>query len=528
MTSGGANVGVGGDGMPVARLDCSAASVPKQPLRRLTRFEYNNTVRDLAGVTDNPANNFPPEDVGNGFGTDANTQTVQSVGVEKYNKTAKNIAASLTASDKIAGLAPCATAPAAADEASCARTVIENFVPRAFRRPLEAGEADGLVQLFQAVRMGGSSFSSSVAAIVEAVLQSPEFLYRPEFGVPVEGRTDLLRPTAYEMANRLSYLYLGSMPDDGLRAAAASGALLTPDGVKKEAERLLGGDRSHLVVRSFFDSLLPIQDLASFVRNEFPEFTAELGAAMRMETQTFLEKETFGAGTWPNVFTANYTYVNETLAKFYGISGITGPDFQKVMLDGTKRAGLMTQAGIVSGPVHSDFTNPVVRGNFVLSKLMCVKIATPPAALGPIVPPDPKVGGTARERFTEHSKNPQCAGCHAMLDPIGFSMENFNAIGQWQDHENGKPIDVTVTSPQLQTFSGAVELGKKLAAYPETQSCFAVNWANYAYGRGTTEQDGCTMQELQDNFKASSYNIKELLTQLAQTDTFLYLPAVRE
>jgi hypothetical protein len=142
------------------------------------------------------------------------------------------------------------------------------------------------------------------------------------------------------------------------------------------------------------------------------------------------------------------------------------------------------------------------------------------------VPPDPALGGTARDRYTAHSAKPACAGCHSVLDPVGFALENFNSVGQWQETENGKTIDVTVTSPQLGTFTGAVELGKKLAESVDVQQCFAKNWANYAYGRGTDEQDACTMQRLHETFKASGYNIKELLLQLTQTDTFLYLAAV--
>jgi hypothetical protein len=182
---------------------------------------------------------------------------------------------------------------------------------------------------------------------------------------------------------------------------------------------------------------------------------------------------------------------------------------------------------VVSGPIHSDPNNPVVRGVFVLTKLMCFPLSPPPASLGPIVPPDPAIGGTARDRYTAHSNDGRCVGCHQMIDPIGFALENFTSVGQWQDMENGKPIDVTVTSPQLGTFNGAVELAQHLAENEAVQACFAANWANYAYGRGTMQQDACTMQQLQNTFNASGYSIKELFLGLTQTNTFLYLPAVQ-
>ena len=507
--------------------NCTTPVPPRAPLRRLTRFEYNNTVRDLAKVTDAPANNFPPEEIGSGFGTDAELQTVSDVLAEKYLSTAAKIAASLTAAERIAEIAPCAANVTAATEASCARSVVDAFVPRAYRRPLEDGEAESLVQLFQKVRTGGATFTSSLAAMLEAVLQSPDFLYRPELGVAVEGRADLRRPTGYEMATRLSYLLLGSMPDETLRTAAASGGLDTPDGIRLQATRLLEDLRAKEMVRFFFDGLLPIQGLPNLMRTQFPAFSGHIGSLMRQETQTFLENIVFGGGTFQEAFTAPYSYMNEELAGFYGVSGVTGSAFQKVQLDGVKRAGLLTQGGIVAGPIHSNETNPVVRGAFVLNRLMCVKISTPPASLGPIVPPDAAIGGTARDRYSVHSSNGQCSPCHRLLDPLGFALENFNAVGQWQEQENGKTIDVSVDSPQLGQMRGAVELGKKLAESPEAQACFVANWANFAYGRGSADQEPCTMQRVKERFKASGYNIKELLLELTQTDTFLYLPAER-
>lgn len=517
--------GTGGGGVdPTA---CDAPAPPKAPLRRLTRFEYNNTVRDLAKVTDSPAQHFPPEKLGSGFGTDASQQSTSTALIEKYFDTARSMAAVLTSPERIGELAPCAAAPAAADEAACARTVIESFVPKAFRRPLEAGETDGLAQLFQSLRGAGNSFTSSLAAVLEATLQSPEFLYRPELGKPMPGRADLKQPTDHEMANRLSYLFYGSMPDDELLAAASAGQLSTAEGVRAEAERMLKDDKARDVVRFFFDSLLPIQALGSLTRTEnYGGFTQEIGHLLRQETQTFLQDQVFNGGTWPAALTAPHTFLNEKLAAFYGIPGVTGDEFQKVSLDGVKRGGLLTQAGVLSGPIHSDPNNPVVRGVFVLDKLMCLHISPPPSSLGNIIPPDPALGGTARERYTAHSKDPKCAGCHKTIDPIGFALENYTSVGQWQDMENGKPIDVSVDSPELGQFTGAVELGARLAQSPTALTCFATNWANFAYGRSAEEQDACTMSQLQTGFQASGYTIKELLLGLTQTNTFLYLPAV--
>jgi hypothetical protein len=529
VTAGTAGIGGGSAGAPV---NCEDTSTIKAPLRRLTRFEYNNTVRDLVGVTDAPANLFPPEEVGSGFGTDAKAQTTSFDLIEKYMTTGRSMAEALTAPGRIAELGACAVAPAAADEATCARSVIDTFVPKVFRRPLEPGDAESLSQLFQTVRTGGATFASSLAAVLEAAFQSPEFLYRPELGKPAADGSALRQPTDYEMASRLSYLFYGSQPDAELLAAAAAGQLSTREGVRLQAERMLTDmkyrDKARDVVRYFFDSLLPIQALGSLTRTkDYGGFTQEVGHLLRQETQTFVQDQVFNGGTWPGALTAPHTFLNQRLAEYYGIPGVTGTEFQKVPLDGIKRSGLLTQAGVVSGPIHSDPNNPVVRGVFVLTKLMCQTVLSPPPSLGTITPPDPNIGGTARDRYTAHSQDIKCAGCHQSIDPIGFALENFTSVGQWQDTENGKTIDVSVTSPQLGTFTGAVELGKKMAESVQVQECFATNWANFAYGLGSDEQDSCTMAQLKTQFQAKGYNIKELLLELSQTRSFLYMPAVQ-
>lgn len=522
---------VGGTAM-VPPQSC-AAGVTRAPLRRLTRFEYNNTVRDLVQDTTLPANSFPSEEIGNGFGNDADSQAVVGALVEQYVSVAEKVAAGATGAARLATLAPCASqAMDPASETACAKTVAETFTPKAWRRALEAGEADGLVALFTDVR-AESDFPSSLAAMLEAIFQSPEFLYKPELGVPVAGRTDVKQPTGDEMATRLSYLFWASTPDEALRAAARTGELMTPDGVRLQAQRLLADPKAREVVRFFFDNLLPISSLASLERDKttYPTFSAKVGSLMRTETQTFLEREIFdGPGTWPGMFTANYTYANEELAKFYGLSGVTGEAFQKVMLDpSTHRGGLLTQAGVLAGPVHTNQENPVVRGSFVVQKLMCRPIPKPGGDIAAkVTPPDPASAATARQRFSTHSSDPVCKACHVNMDPFGFALENFNVIGLWRDQENGVTIDASGDAPLLGKFNGAQEMQAALATNEDVQQCFATNWMSYGYGRTLTEAEACGVKSVRDSFKAKGYNVQELLLALTQSEAFLTLPAVRE
>lgn len=527
--SGAGTTGVGGGVLPPKA--CEVATT-RAPLRRLTRFEYNNTVLALLKDASYPADALPSEESGNGFGNDAESQEVVAALVEQYVSVAEKVAATATAADKLAALAPCATQVTdAASETACAKTIAETFTPKAWRRVLVAGEADGLVALFTSIRVA-NDFATSVAAMLEAIFQSPEYLYKPEFGVAVAGRTDVKQPTGDEMATRLSYLFWGSTPDDALRAAAANGELSNPAGIRTNAQRLLADPKARDVVRFFFDKLLPIESLAALERDgTYPTFTKKIGGLMRTETQTFLENEVFApAGTWPGVFTAKHTYVNQELAGFYGISGVTGDTFQKVMLDpSTHRGGLLTQGGILAGPIHSNRANPVVRGSFIVQKLLCQSIPKPTGDLAAMITlPDPNSAATARQRFTTHSTNPQCRACHVNMDPFGFALENFDPVGLWRDQENSVTIDASGDAPILGKFNGPLEMEALLAGSEAVQNCFASQWMNFGYGRSLTSAEACAVESVRTKFKESGYNIQEMLLALTQSDAFLTLPAVPE
>jgi len=501
------------------------------PIRRLTRNEFNNTVAALLGDTTSPALNLPPEVLGNGFSNDALQQAVSADLVSGYNDIAADIASRAVQPTSLAQLAPCAaSATSSASQDSCAQTFINGWVPKAYRRPLAAGEADALLALEKSVT-SGDTFSSGIAAVIEAVLQSPDFLYRPELGMADANQPSLRRPTGDEMATRLSYLFWSSAPDDELRTAAASGELLTSEGILKSAKRLLASDKARAVVRFFFDSLLPITTLTDQTRDKYPNFSPQMGAYMRTETEKFLDNQIFvESGSWPSVFTANYTFVNEPLAKFYGMSGVTGSEFQKVAVDATQRRGLLTQGAIMTGTTVTNSTNPVLRGSFILNKLMCMNLNLPsdPEILALVAVPLDVTGATARERYTAHSKQALCQGCHRLLDPVGFALENYDAVGQYRTTENGATIDASGKIPQADTVvSGAVQLAQQLADSEQVQQCFAQHWLEYGYGRSLrgSPEDKCLQENINTAFKASGYNVKQLLLDLTQTTAFQYLPA---
>jgi len=548
--------GTGGSGTDV--VDCSAVKPGRSPLRRLTTYEYNNTVRDLLGDTTSPGGMFPAQTQTNGnmFGNDADFQSVQDSLPEAYADAAEKLAATATASPTaLAKLHTCASTVTTANEEACARMIATAWLPRAYRRQASTTEIDDYVGLYRTTRALSPklTFASGVAAMLEAALQSPDFLYRVELGTQVSGMKNALRISGREMASRLSYFFWQSMPDDKLFQAADAGTLSTDEGVLSEAKRLLAdtSKKSHAMVAFYFDNLLPIPDLQSLERDKtlFPTFSSTIGAAMRKEVQRVLEYEIFentaqsaapfATGSWPALLTIPYTFVNKDLYTYYGSSyfasgaAVTGTDLVKVNLNPSQRLGLLTLGGVMAGTATTNLTNPVLRGGFVVRKLMCRNIQLPVGLA--VKPPEAYTGKTARERFGKHSADATCRACHQFMDPVGLAMENYDAVGLYRTSEKttiegttyDTPIDATGSVPGLDgTSSTPVDLMKILATSEEMNTCFAGHWMEFAYGRSLDDDvDACNQQTLATAFKKANYSVKELLLALTQTDGFRYRSA---
>jgi hypothetical protein len=504
--------------------------VPRAPLRQLIRFEYNNTVRDLLRVSTRPADALPGEEAGNGFGNDADSLGVSRLLIDGYRSVAEQIAKDRT-TDAATAVATAGCDPVAAGEQACSAQFLQSFLSLAFRRPASADDLTAYAKTFASGREIGGDFAAGVRAVVARGLQSPQFLYRVELGETVDAAKGLARPTGYEMATRLSYLLWGSPPDAALRSAAEQGKLATREGVKAEAERLLQDDRARDVVRYFHSMLLGTSGLDHLERNAdfYPNYRAGMGSLFRQETERFLDDVVWnGSGDLAGIYSAPYTFVNGTLAQYYGIPGITGDSFQKVPLDGERRAGLLTQASVLSVTTPGSRTDPVVRGKWVYTKLLCGGIGDPP----PNVPklPDPTPGSSVRDRLAMHRSVEPCKTCHRLMDPIGFGFEHFDGAGAWRDTDNDLPVDDSgelVITDIAGPFKGAVELGKKLAQSGDARNCFVAHWLTFAYGRSENEMDTCTRQQLQSAFSESQGNVRALLVALTQTDAFLYRPVVQ-
>lgn len=529
--SAGANAGTGGSapsgGGSTPITTCVAPAPGAAPVRRLTRFELNNTIRDLLGDTTRAGDALPPELKGNGFNNDAASLTTSRVLVDGYHAVAKALAEQVTSNaTSLAKLATCDLA--AADEEACAKAFIANFGRKAFRRSLTDSESSAFYGVYQAGKEG-TGYVDGARAVVELALQSPQFLYRLERGtaVPDQG---VWRPTSSEMATRLSYLLWGSMPDGPLLDKAAAGGLESKEQVLAQAKLMLEDAKARDVVRYFTNTLYGIGGIDALDRSAelFPTYTRSLGPLFRQETERFIDQVVWeGAGDFATLFNASYTFVNGPLAAFYGLPGVSGDTFQRVERDPSKRLGLLSHASVLASTTPGSRNNPVVRGKFVYEELFCEHVPSPPVGLNVKEPPaDPT--RTTRERFTAHREMDACKGCHAMLDPIGFGLENFDGVGLWRETENGKPIDASGELPGVDVagpFNGPVELARKIAGSSDARNCFADRWLAFAYGRVLSDGDACTRAQLENAFSESGGNVKALLLAATQTDAFLYLPA---
>ncbi len=506
---------------------CKEHTVGDTPVRRLSRVEYDRTVEILLGDSTRPARDFP-QDEGAAVGLQ-----VSALHVNVFLTAAETLAANAVR-DRFATLFPCDGA-----EAACARTFIERFGARAYRRPLEAPEKTRLFELFVATR-AKVDLVNAVRVVVEAMLMSPQFLYRIELTPPVAGQT-MVRIDSYEMASRLSFFLWKSMPDDALFELAARNELATPEQVAAQARRMIADPkdakaidpRAREAIEDLFVRWFGLDQLEGVVKsvNAFPLFDDKLLTSMRGETRAFLDEVMWrGDARLETLLTAPFTYVDASLAKVYGIAAPAAPGFTRVALDPKTRAGILTQPGILAMLAAADQTHPVLRGKFIRERLLCQELPDPPAELMPMVP-EPKPGANARERWGAHSSDKACAGCHRLMDPVGLGFEHYDGLGSFRALDQGKPIDARGELIDAEDASGAFDgvpdLARKLAKSKIVQRCVSQHWFRLIFDRDGHRADGCSLVALDEAFAKSGGNFRELLIAITTTDAFLNRPSSR-
>ncbi len=486
------------------------------PARLLTRNEYNNTVRDLLGDATRPADRFPPEPRVLGFENNSDAHRVNSLLVSRYLEAAESVSARALA-ERRAQLIPCD--PATIGEEACGDQFLGQFATRAFRRPLTDEERTSLTSFFSGT-LAKEGFGAAVEWTIQVVLQSPQFLYRVE-------RAEHGDP--HELASRLSYFLWSSMPDDALLEAARTGELATEAGLEQQARRMLKDPKAIDTVQSFFRQWLHLDGMEKLEKNTtaHPEFVDGVAPAWRRGLELFIEDSVWnGEGTLEALFTSPALFVDEHTAPIYGMELPTGTGpFARMEMSVTERRGLLTQPGLLAALAGPYDSSPVQRGVFVRERFLCEALPAPPANIS-IVPPDPDPNSTTRERFSQHTADPTCAGCHQLIDPVGFGFEQYDALGRFRAAENGKPIDASgevtgVRDPALAgPFNGAAELSERFARSPLVRDCVATQWYRYAAGRLEATEDGCSLRDVKLHFARSGGDFRELLVAIIQTPAF--------
>jgi Protein of unknown function (DUF1592)/Protein of unknown function (DUF1588)/Protein of unknown function (DUF1595)/Protein of unknown function (DUF1587)/Protein of unknown function (DUF1585) len=504
-------------------LTCDGSPKPgRSPLRRLDLQEYKNTISDLLNVNTDLVDTFPPDEAGLGFTNNADALVVTSLLAEAY-MTASTTMATAAVVNNFSTLVTCD--PTAIGEDACATQFITQFGARAFRRPLTASEVTTIKGVYTTGRANGA-FSDGIELAIEALIQSPPFLYRIEVGTPVAGTPTVAQVSPYEMASRLSYFLIGTMPDAALFDAAAAGKLTEPADIEAQVDRLLQLPQAHNAVAEFHDEWLGISDLAGVTKDAtlYPQWNTTIDAEQRQEAATFVDQTFWNDGHLETLLTAPYSYLNKDLATFYGVSGPTDTSFVKTDFPAGQRAGILTQGALLGVLAKANQTSPVLRGKFVREMLLCQQLSPPPPNVV-ITPPDIAPNTTTRQRYTEHSANPTCATCHQLMDQIGFGFENFDPVGNYRTTDQNLPVDASGNLVQTDvdgSFTGAVALAAKLAQSPEVRQCIVKQWFRYANGRAETDADQCTLNTLNQDFENDMHDMRDLRVKISTSDAFRF------
>jgi hypothetical protein len=406
-------------------------------------------------------------------------------------------------------------------EEACLRQIIDEFVTRAWRRPLTPTEVDALMGLYQVVLEEGQGFEDAVHVILEAALISPHFVFRVELD---PDPTSLVPHPIndYELASRLSYFLWSSMPDAELFALAAAGELHEPTVLAQQVDRMLADPRAEALVQNFAGQWLYIRALDDLFKDTwtFPNFDDDLRASMRVEMQEFFRSFVTEARPMTDLLNGTTTMVDDRLAAIYGVEPV-GNGWVQLDLAGLPRRGLLTSPGLMTVLAHPETTSPVKRGKWILDQLLCVPPPPPPPDVE-IPPPDPDSGETMREQLAKHREDPACAQCHNLMDPLGLAFENYDAIGQYRTHDKGFLIDASGEVPtDGDAFQDAVELADLLAADDEFPACTVRKTVTYALGRGLTLADVPYLDAIESEFALANMRFPDLVKAIVTSDLFL-------
>jgi hypothetical protein len=493
--------------------------------RRLSRSEYNNTIRNLVGVDLRPADSFPSDGSGGeGFDNVGDTLFVSSVLLEQYLAATSVVldAALAESSPETRARLLIATPSDHLSPREAAAKVVKEFARRAFRRPVEDSEVERVLTMFDRAFARGDGFEASLKLALKAVLISPHFLFLVE-NVPEE--EGVYRLSHYELASRLSYFLWASMPDEELLALAADEKLYDEEVVRSQVRRMLADPKSHGLAESFATQWLGIGSLGETLKPDperYPEFDTELATDLRAEAIALVETIFREDRSVLELLDCNYTHLNARLAAHYGLPPVQGDELQRVKLEDRRRGGVLGLGAVLTSTSFPLRTSPVLRGKWVLEQVLGAHIPPPPPDAG-VLPEDDRAheGLTLRQQLEQHRTKPECAACHQRMDPLGFGLESFDAIGRWRHHSNGQPIDASGELPTGESFSGPAELKQVLLARKaEFLNNLSRKLFGYAMGRGLSKFDECVIKDCVKALEANDYRSSLLVEEIVLSYAF--------
>ena len=534
-TGGSSNgTGTGGSGNPDAGtssssvgqsnvIACVAGIAPTTQIPRMTDAQYDNVINDLVGVTALTSNsNLPPSAM---LSPDS-AGSLDAIGWNGYLTAAQAIAAQVmgntTSKAKFMSCDP------TTNTTTCLTTTVQTFGRKAFRRPLTTTEVTSFMRLNSLTPAGTPA--QVAQAILAAFLASPSFIMLPELNQTASGSSFQLNN--YELATRLAFLFLNSTPDDTLATAANSTTLMTKAQILTQAKRLLQSPKAASMSTAFAQYYLAIQNGSHWLNNtshdatKYPAFTTSSYAPAMAEINSFFQNVTLNGGTFKDLFLSNVGYVTKDTAALYGLTGTTYTSTPtQVTLDATKRPGFLTRVGFLSTFAHSDVTSPILRGAFITGRVFGINPGQPDAKFLMATPP---VGTytTERDAVAAMVANQPCLGCHGtFINPPGFVLEHYNAVGTWQDTDplggaiNGT-ADVYFSSTDTKTISSPSDLMTEISTLPNAQYTFAQDWVAFASNRNANANDACTVNTLSTSLAQSSYTVASMMADYTQADSF--------
>jgi hypothetical protein len=507
---------------------CTQPTAAPAPLARLTDLEYKNTLHDLFPSVSMPDATLPADIVVEGFDNNTKAQTPSPSLIEQYQVSAQAVGTAVSAN--LSTVLPC-QATTSAQQDSCGAQFIDQFVSRAYRRPIASDERTSYQAFFSTAKTA-YDFPTAISLVVQATLQSPSFLYRVEMGGKAAG--GLAPLSGYEMASRLSYFFWDTMPDQALLDAAASGMLDTPSGVENQARRLLADPRAHAAVANLFHQWLRFDKMDQMPKSTdlFPDWNDQVAESLRSSASKFVDHVFWDLdGSLDAMLTDSGTYVDAKIASIYGVTTAKA-EMQLMDTNKAQRSGILTQAGLMAAFAHETTDSPVLRGVFVMDRLLCTAPPPPPPGVtGSITETDTgSAPMTTRDRFAKTHEQGDCASCHHTIDGFGFGFSHYDAVGKWRESDNGLAVNasgwIANTRDADGDFNGAVELGKRLAQSSQVSDCVASQWFRYSLGLGAADVPSCALAPVAKAFADRGGDLRELMIATVTSDAFRNRPEV--